>query len=204
MSKNGNFLLKTCLVIALTISSFTGFSQRANQITDSEKEGILLMREEEKLAHDVYFFFANKYNIPIFRNIAKSEAIHQNLMISLMNKYGIDDPSFAEQGKFYNEDLQELYYQLTAQGNTLIEALKVGAFIEDLDIFDVKQLMKETDNEDILWTYNRLLWGSKNHLRAFVRNLLNRGIEYVPSFISIDEMNAILNYNNLSSSSKRE
>mgnify|MGYP002683222506 FL=1 len=83
--------------------------------------------------------------------------------------------------------------KLTAEGNTFLEALKIGAYIEELDIRDLKQLMKETDNEDILATYNPLLQGSENHLRAFVRNLVNRGIEYQPVFLSIEEFNSILN-----------
>jgi hypothetical protein len=190
-----NFVLKMGIVIILIINSFIGCTQNINltTLTTFEKEGILLMREEEKLAHDVYSFFAQKYNIPIFRNITKSEVEHQKLMIQLMEKYGIKDPSFEEEGKFHNNELQELYHRLTVQGNTLIEALKIGAYIEELDIRDLKQLMKETDNEDILTTYNPLLWGSENHLRAFVRNLTNRGVEYQPVFLSAEEFNSILN-----------
>lgn len=193
MMINNKFFLKTILLLVLAINSLAAFSQKTTKLTASEKEGILLMREEEKLAHDVYSFFAEKYDIPIFRNIAKSEVVHQKSMIWLMENYGIEDPSYEEQGKFRNKDLQKLYNKLTSQGNTLIEALKVGAYIEDLDIYDLKNLMKETDNEDILRIYNRLLLGSENHLRAFVRNLSGRGVEYKPEFITKDEMNTILN-----------
>ena len=195
MKTSDNFVLKTGIVIILIINSFVGCTNNVNltTLTTFEKEGILLMREEEKLAHDVYSFFSQKYNIPIFGNITKSEVEHQKLMIQLMEKYGIKDPSFEEEGKFHNKELQELYDRLTVQGNTLIEALKIGAYIEELDIRDLKQLMKETDNEDILATYNPLLWGSENHLRAFVRNLTNRGVEYQPVFLSAEEFNSILN-----------
>ncbi|MDD3739470.1 MAG: DUF2202 domain-containing protein [Lentimicrobiaceae bacterium] len=193
MMINNKFFLKTILLLVLAINSFAAFSQKTTKLTTSEKEGILLMREEEKLAHDVYSFFAEKYDIPIFKNITKSELVHQKSMIWLMEKYDIEDPSYEEQGKFRNKDLQKLYNKLTSQGNTLIEALKVGAYIEDLDIYDLKNLMKETENEDILRVYNRLLLGSKNHLRAFVRSLSGRGVEYKPEFITKDEMNTILN-----------
>ncbi len=195
MKNNNVFLLKMGLATMLIINSFVGCSQNLNvtdKLTNAEKEGILLMREEEKLAHDVYIFFANKYNIPIFRNIAKSEVVHQNLVIDLMKRYEIEDPSFEEEGKFYNKELQKIYDKLTAEGNTFLEALKIGAYIEELDIHDLKKLMKETDNEDIIATYNPLMWGSENHLRAFVRNLSGRGIEYQPQFLSIEEFNSIL------------
>ena len=193
MIKSKRSFLKAGLIILLSINSITGFSQNSIKLTASEKEGILLMREEEKLAHDVYSFFAEKYNIPIFRNIKQSEERHQKSMIWLMEKYNIADPSYEEHGKFHNKELQKLYDKLTAQGNTLIEALKIGAYIEDLDIFDLKKLIKETDNKDILQVYNRLLWGSENHFKAFTRNLSSRGVEYKPQFLTKAEMNIILN-----------
>jgi hypothetical protein len=193
MIESKSFFLSAGLVIVLAINSITGFSQNSTQLTAYEKEGILLMREEEKLAHDVYSFFVEKYNIPIFRNIKQSEVMHQKSMIWLMEKYDIKDPSFEEQGKFNNKELQKLYDRLTVQGNTLIEALKIGAYIEELDIFDLKKLMKKTDNEDILRVYSRLLWGSENHFRAFTRNLSNRGVEYEPEFLTKEEMETMLN-----------
>ncbi|NLX40946.1 MAG: DUF2202 domain-containing protein [Bacteroidales bacterium] len=195
MNTSDNFVLKMGIIVVLIINSFIGCAQNVNltTLTTSEKEGILLMREEEKLAHDVYSFFAQKYNIPIFRNITNSEVEHQKLVIQLMDQYGIKDSSYEEESKFHNKELQELYDQLTVQGNTLIDALKIGAYIEELDIHDLKQLMKETDNEVILGTYDPLLWGSQNHLRAFVRNLTNRGVEYQPVFLSAEEFYSILN-----------
>jgi len=205
MIESKSFFLSAGLVIVLAINSITGFSQNSTQLTAYEKEGILLMREEEKLAHDVYSFFVEKYNIPIFRNIKQSEVMHQKSMIWLMEKYDIKDPSFEEQGKFNNKELQKLYDRLTVQGNTLIEALKIGAYIEELDIFDLKKLMKKTDNEDILRVYSCLLWGSENHFRAFTRNLSNRGVEYEPEFLSKEEMETMLNkYNQRNRNWNRE
>jgi len=205
MIESKSFFLSAGLLIVLAINSITGFSQNSTQLTAYEKEGILLMREEEKLAHDVYSFFVEKYNIPIFRNIKQSEVMHQKSMIWLMEKYDIKDPSFEEQGKFNNKELQKLYDRLTVQGNTLIEALKIGAYIEELDIFDLKKLMKKTDNEDILRVYSRLLWGSENHFRAFTRNLSNRGVEYEPEFLSKEEMETMLNkYNQRNRNWNRE
>jgi len=205
MIESKSFFLSAGLLIVLAINSITGFSQNSTQLTAYEKEGILLMREEEKLAHDVYSFFVEKYNIPIFRNIKQSEVMHQKSMIWLMEKYDIKDPSFEEQGKFNNKELQKLYDRLTVQGNTLIEALKIGAYIEELDIFDLKKLMKKTDNEDILRVYSRLLWGSENHFRAFTRNLSNRGVEYEPEFLTKEEMETMLNkYNQRNRNWNRE
>ncbi len=151
--------------------------------SNSEILSLQFMREEEKLARDVYSVFYNKYKLLIFKNINKSETVHTNAIKYLINKYGISDPASNDQpGVFENVDLQNLYTQLINQGNvSAIEALKVGALIEEVDILDlVNQLEGEVDNQDIVFVYNNLKRGSENHLRAFVRNLSLNGIQYVP------------------------
>lgn len=44
-----------------------------NILNAAEIEGLLFMREEEKLAHDVYLALYAKWGLPIFQNIAQSE-----------------------------------------------------------------------------------------------------------------------------------
>lgn len=190
-----SFPLKISLIILLTINSFAGFSQKQAKLTKSEIEGILLMREEEKLAHDVYSFFAEKYDLQVFKNIKKSEVRHQDAMIWLMEKYGIEDPSKEEEGKFHGQNLQKLYDKLTSGGNTVIDALKAGAYIEDLDIYDLKKLIKKSKNEDVKRVYTNLLRASENHYRAFSRNLSSRGADYVPEFLTKAEVAKILENN---------
>jgi hypothetical protein len=75
-------------------------------INQSDIESIQFMREEEKLAHDVYIFYAEQYNVPIFRNISRSEAAHQKAIMWLMNKYNIEDLSKEKAGEFNNRELQ--------------------------------------------------------------------------------------------------
>ena len=93
-----NFVLKAGLIILLVINSIAVFSQKPIKLTTSEKEGILLMREEEKLPRCVWFFAKN--TISDFKNIKQSEAQHQKLIISLMEKYNIADPSLKSRENF--------------------------------------------------------------------------------------------------------
>ena len=116
-------------------------------------------------------------------------------MIWLMEKYGIEDPSKEEEGKFHDQNLQKLYDKLTSGGNTVVDALKAGAYIEDLDIYDLKKLIKRSKNEDVLRVYSNLLRASENHFRAFSRNLSVRGAEYKPEFLTKDEVTKILENN---------
>ena len=74
----------------------------------------------------------------------------------------------------------------------IINALKAGAFIEELDIQDLQQLIKASDNDTIITVYENLLRASGNHLRAFTRQLSFRDINYTPSVLSVEEFDTIL------------
>ncbi len=166
------------------------------EINETEKEGILLMREEEKLSRDIYIEMSMKYGVRIFQNISESEQTHMNAIKLLIDKYEIEDPVKNDiRGLFANPDLQELYNALSAKGNeSLVEALKVGALIEEVDIIDLlKELdSADIDNQDIRFVYFNLLKGSSNHLRAFVKNLQSQGIIYSPQYLDKETFEKIL------------
>ena len=163
-------------------------------LSDAEKEAILYMREEEKLARDVYLTLYDKWDEQIFKNIAQSEQRHTDAIKALIEKYDLEDPVKDDSiGVFTNTKLAELYNQLVEQGSkSLVDALKVGATIEDLDISDLNKDLAETDNEDIKKVFEYLREGSYNHLRAFVDNLKRKGADYTPQFISEEEYERIL------------
>jgi len=97
-------------------------------------------------------------------------------------------------GVFTNEIFKTLYDSLTTVGNaSIIEALKVGALIEEIDIRDlVLDLDLHIDNEDIRFVYENLYKGSRNHLRAYVRNLTGQNITYEPKVIDVVDYQAII------------
>lgn len=163
-------------------------------LSADEVNSLNLMREEEKLARDVYTFLYTKWNLQIFVNIGESEQRHMDAVLQLLTKYNLPDPVGSNNaGKFSNTRLQELYNQLTAQGSiSLADALKVGATIEDLDIFDLETALTKIRNQDIRAVYENLNRGSRNHLRAFYSNLVNRGEMYVPQYISQTEFDSIV------------
>lgn len=139
----------------------------------AEEEGILLMREEEKLARDVYLVLYEKWDLWAFSNIASSESTHMESMAVLIDRYDLKDPVQTDKpGVFTNPELQALYNDLTARGlKSLNDAVRVGIAVEELDIRDLKELIARTDNEDLKLVYDNLLRGSENHLRAFQRQL---------------------------------
>lgn len=163
-------------------------------LNTDEQTTLPFMREEEKLARDVYIFLYNKWGSVIFNNISGSEQTHMNAILQLLNKYNIPDPAGNNStGVFSNPLLQNLYTQLTAQGAvSSLEALKAGAAIEDLDIYDLKSALTKVDNQDITLVYNNLMKGSRNHLRSFYSNILLAGGTYTPQFITQAEFDAII------------
>lgn len=163
-------------------------------LSEDEKSALLYMREEEKLARDVYLTLAEKYNLNVFNNIANSEQKHMDTIKILLDKYNLEDSVTSnEVGQFNNSDLASLYTSLVEQGSVSeIEALKIGATIEDLDIKDLTDDLAKTDNQDITQAFESLRDASYNHLRAFVRNLDNAGGDYSPQYISQAEYDEII------------
>jgi hypothetical protein len=169
--------------------------QMAKQdVSEAEKAALIYMREEEKLARDVYLTLFEKWNFIIFKNIASSEDKHTDVIRQFLEKYGIDDPvKNDEVGVFTNVELKKLYDELIAKGETsLLDAFIVGATIEDVDIFDLNERIAETDNDDIKCVFNNLKRGSENHMRGFVRQIKRNGGTYEAQYISQEELDEIL------------
>ena len=83
---------------------------------------------------------------------------------------------------------------MVIQGNTSsLEAFKVGATIEDLDIFDLNNWSARIDNQDIKFVYQNLTKGSRNHLRSFYSQITGKGGSYSAQYISKAEFDSIVN-----------
>ena len=155
-----------------------------NPLVAGDAASLLWMREEEKLARDVYRRLYDQWRDPVFANIAKSEQRHFDALGSLISTYQLTDPASLFDGTFAQVELQDLYVTLVSTGMTsLVSALTVGATIEDLDIRDLQEAIDATTNPNLKATYGNLLNGSKNHLRAFASRLQLMGVEYTPQYI---------------------
>jgi hypothetical protein len=156
------------------------------ELDQIEKEALLYMREEEKLANDVYLAMYDLWGMQIFQNISSSERSHTEAIKTLLDGYGLPDPAQDGVGVFTNPDLQALYQELVAKGGqSLADALRVGAVIEEIDILDLQESLAQTDNTDIQRVFNNLLEASSNHLRAFTSTLSNQtGETYQAQYLS--------------------
>ncbi|MDR3653818.1 MAG: DUF2202 domain-containing protein [Paludibacter sp.] len=173
-----------------------------NNLTQSEINGLFLMREEEKMAQNVYEKFYEAFGITNFDVISNSETRHAEAILNLINHFGLTDPALKDAGMFSNQVIQTLYNQLIASGTSANAALNTGAYIEEYDIRDLKRLIAETTNTEIMQVYTNLLDGSKNHLRAFANVLANQGIVYSPQILSSEDFDAIITGTNTAPNGK--
>jgi len=148
-------------------------------VTLSEEEVATLqwMREEEKLARDVYLELSAFYPAKIFTKIAAAEQKHFDALGAKLLLYGVEDPALADIGMFSNPLLQQRHDDLLALGIvSYAEALGVGVAIESDDILDLQAAIDGTSSRPLGRTYQHLLNGSENHLKAFTRLLARLGV----------------------------
>ena len=138
-------------------------------LTPQETSRLVFLREEEKLAHDVYQFLDAQWNLRIFRNTALSEVTHFQHIGFLLSRYLVADPAAGKAaGEYTDLRFTNLYLELTAKGAaSLKDALEVGVLIENSDIALLESGLVETKQPDIKRIYTNLLNGSSNHLDAF-------------------------------------
>lgn len=154
----------------LAAAVLCGLATGASALTQGDANAILFMKQEEKLARDVYNTLHARWGLAIFANIASSEQQHMNAVSGLIARYELNDPTPAAPGKFTDPELQQLHDQLVAQGSvSLKDALAVGATIEREDIADLREAIAATRERPIKNVFSNLLRGSLNHLAAFNR-----------------------------------
>lgn len=195
-------------LIAMAIIASTCFASNALQaagrptavsgttpVNSIEQADLRFMREEEKLARDVYLQLGERWGHPTFINIANSEQQHMDAMLQLLRRYQITDPTADRTiGEFLDPSLQQLHDSLMAMGEqNLLQALRVGATIEETDIQDIEAAIERSTHDDIDRTYSRLECGSRNHLRAFADAIEQQtGSSYVALMLPQATVDAVL------------
>src|SRR5512141_1593691 len=169
-------------------------------LVGSEETTMLFVREEEKMARDVYLALYTQWADPNYLAIAsRSEQKHMDSVKAMLDNLSIPDPVADDRaGSFTNTDILVMYGGLLARGLvTPEEGLAVGAFIEEYDILDVQkardEVVKGSNQLPILQTYDSLLCGSRNHLRSFVGQIRAGGAAYTAQLMTQNEVDAIVN-----------
>ena len=186
-----------------------------------EASHLMFMREQEKLARDVYLRFAEMYpELEVFSTIAtRSEQTHTDTIRDRLNQFNLTDPNPDTNnlpdslGVFTGEEwgwyFAEKFIELTELGaENELAALYVGALIEELDMHDIADCpqvmvdagysdpcgLRHTDEKVLINAYRSLIDGSENHLRAYVGQIeavIGAG-NYQAQYLTQEEVNAIL------------
>ena len=140
-----------------------GFAAETNiqvpvDLTEEEIIHITYIRQEEKLARDVYLTLYELYQVP-FGNISESEQRHMDALKRLIDKYGLEDPVEDDTvGVFPDPDtdtdinFNDLYIELVEKGKmSYCDALQVGIDIEILDIDDIEYSLHRREVYTLQW-----------------------------------------------------
>jgi hypothetical protein len=89
------------MVLLMTVLAALPGLASAATLTKPEIDALLLMREEEKMARDVYLQLNDLWGLPIFQNIESSEQTHMDAVKTLLDRYGLQDPAAGRgEGEF--------------------------------------------------------------------------------------------------------
>ncbi len=136
-------------------------------LSEEEKNNLLYQYSEEMLARDLYNHFYELYGVKAFQNIANSEQKHMDAVKVLLDRY------WVLVSTWYGE-LQDEFNTLKAEWElSLQKALEVWIKAEILDITDITNTIKTTDNDDIKIVFTNIWGASYNHLRGFAKWLAN-------------------------------
>jgi hypothetical protein len=188
-------LLVSASVLPATEVHAARRSSNTITLNADEKQDLIFMREEEKLARDVYLTLYDKWGTAVFASIATSEQQHMDAILNLLNTYKLADPAAGKLvGEFVNPELQALYDALIERGSqSVLEALKVGGVIEETDIEDLTAAMETSRLSKIDNVYSNLLDGSYNHLRAFAGKIESlTGLPYAAQVVEQEVVDRIL------------
>jgi hypothetical protein len=167
-------------ILSLTRAGGVASASLLGSLTPREKDGLIFIWEEEKAARDIYSSLYEKNNLTIFLDLTRSEESHMDQAKAVIDKYGLVLPADVP-GVFENQTLQDIHDRLLAEGLESDEqALKVAAEFEEISIMDLEAELAAAENEDVRTMYQGLLAGSRKHLRSYVADLKEQGIEYEP------------------------
>jgi hypothetical protein len=144
------------------------------ELSQEEADGIIFMRQEEKVARDVYTILGQTWDLKIFENIKIAEQKHMDAVQKLIIKYNLTDPVINDEvGVFADPAFQQMFDDFVLQGQqSIIEAMLVGQTIEEQDIAALENQLSFIDNQDLIKVYSNLKTASENHLFAFTNYVI--------------------------------
>jgi hypothetical protein len=174
IAMNRRQFIRGTAALAAATAAGTGFAfqsaHAAAGLNAQAAQELRYMREEEKLARDVYRQAYDRWGLPVFARVAQAEQRHMYVMGRMLAYYGLSDPVAAPnaRGGFTDARLAKLYAELKARTEKSAgDALQAAGLIEEVDIMDLEKAAKTAPDAMLRRAYANLERGSRNHLRGF-------------------------------------
>ncbi|RFO96418.1 hypothetical protein DIC66_14055 [Rhodoferax lacus] len=167
----------------------------ATAMSTEAAASLAFMREQQQLLFEIYDLDVSVWNLPLFTNLRESASTTSESAKLLLDRYQQADPMYGlPSGTFKSPEFQALYEKFAnVTRENLIEALTVSIEMEELNVRELSdQKAQVVNNADVLIIYDSVLKASIGRLVAAMRELNQRGVSYVPKFITQAEFDAIL------------
>ncbi len=162
------------------------------QITETEAGDLQLLREEEKLARDLFRDWSDRSEL--FGAVAHSKQLHFEIVGALLQRHQVTDRTLGGEGLYVFPQLQTLHQELLARGgSTELEALAAGAELHERDLVGLEEAAGRSQLEDVRASLAEIQRGARNHLRGCVEELALQGVDYAPRLLSPEAFAAIIN-----------
>ena len=162
------------------------------EISDAEETALLKFWQDHKISRDLYQAYYKMWGSQIFVNTVSDEQHNMDAVNILLGKYELTVPEDVA-GVFGDQEDQDLYdLMLNAGSASTEESLRLGATMEDMIICELQNIVSQTDNMDIKTIYQNAIKSARNHLRLFVAQLSQTGIDYEPQYLSAEDFAAII------------
>jgi hypothetical protein len=186
MSKDADISLKHNVAFGegiVALASEQKSMATARALSSREKDGLIFIWEEEKAARDLYASLYERNNLSVFLDLTRSEQSHMDQAKAIIDRYILPLPE-DKPGAFQNQTLKQIHDELLEEGSQSDqEALKAAATFEEISIKDLEKELAASQAEDIMAMYQGLLAGSRKHLRTYVSDLKDQGIQYNPRYL---------------------
>ena len=138
-------------------------------LTSDQEQALADQAELEKLAQDAYLAFAESTGDPRFEHVAHAEAHHLAALRSLMERYGVEDPTEGlADGEFSSDEVAERYRAAVDAGSgSLADALDTARELEQEDLDGLNDAADGLDAPDVEQVYEHLTVSSERHLEVF-------------------------------------
>jgi len=169
-------------------------ASRAEPLGADEQRDLQRIREQRKLARDLYWDLAKHWGSLVLVRLGAAEQAHLNALDTLLDHYDLSDPVAGPAvGESGDPKFHALHAQIVEVGHrSEMAASQAGLLVEEMSLSDLAAARARTRRPEIAAVYDDLLRDSRNHLRALFRQMQRFEGEYVPQSLSLSDFEAIV------------